>query len=143
MIKKILITLISLLLLSPSYGAFWKKKEKPSLFLSSTDPKIKIMAQEALPDESIFKKKTRIYFLIYTPEGFSSDYIKYQIIKQDDKAHVGGYSRIRNKVCKVKDKNYYTDYFVIQDAGKYVLQIFNIENQHHWITYGHFRVIDE
>lgn len=143
MIKKILIIVILFLLMSSSYAAFWKKKEKPSLFLSSDNPKIKIISQEALSDESIFKKQSRIYFLVYVPEGFNSDYIKYQIIKQDDKAHVGGYSRIRNKVCKVKDKNYYTDYFVIQDAGKYVLQIFNIENQHHWITYGHFRVVDE
>lgn len=143
MIKKIIIISIGLLLIPTSFGAIWKKKEKPSLFLSKDNPKVNIIKEQVLSNESIFKKQTRIYFLVYVPEGFSSNYIKYQIIKQDNNAHIGGYSRIRNKVCRVNDKNYYTDYFVIQDAGKYALQIFNIDNQHHWITYGHFRVIDE
>ena len=135
--------LLQVKLLPTSFGFFWKKKEKPSLFLSNVDFRQAISLEEALPNYSIFKKLDRIYFLVYVPEGFKSDYIKYQIIKQDDKAHVGGFTRIRNKTCRVNDKHYYIDYFVIQEAGKYVLQIFDIENLHHWITYGHFRVVDE
>ena len=49
----------------------------------------------------VFGINKRIYFLIYTPEGFKSDYIKYQIVKQDDNAHVGGYSRVRNITRRV------------------------------------------
>jgi len=141
--KKVLIIIISILLIPTSYAFFWNKKEKPSLFLSTSDPREKIAVEEPLENTSIFKKQTRIYFLVYNPDGFKSDYIKYQVIKQDDKAHIGGYTRIQNKTCRIKDRHYYIDYIVIQEAGKYALQIFDIENLHHWITYGHFRVIDE
>jgi hypothetical protein len=49
--------------------------------------------------------------VVYNPQGFKSDYIKYQVFKQDDKAHIGGYSRIRNITKKLNNKNYYIDYF--------------------------------
>lgn len=141
--KKILALIIAILLIPSSFAFFWKKKEKPSLFLSTTDPREKIAIEAPLENHSIFKKQTRIYFLVYVPEGFKSNYIKYQIIKQDDKAHIGGFSRVQNKTCRIKDKHYYIDYVVIQEAGKYAIQIFDIENLHHWITYGHFRVVNE
>ncbi|MBQ4646583.1 MAG: hypothetical protein IJB79_04475 [Candidatus Gastranaerophilales bacterium] len=140
--KKILLFLIIFFICSPSYAFFWKKKEKPSLFLSSTNPSLSISYDEKIQNEDVFQKGKRIYFLVYVPEGFKSDYIKYQIFKQDDKAHVGGYSRIRNITRRVNDKNYYIDYFVLSEAGKYGLQIFDIENLHHWIAFAHFLVMD-
>ena len=143
MTNRFLVLLIVILLIPSSYGFFWKKKEKPSLFLSPYDPRKEIAYEKPLSNHAVFKRLDRIYFLVYVPEGFKSDFIKYQIVKQDDKAHVGGFTRIRNKTCRVSDKNYYIDYFVIQDAGKYIIQIFDIENLHQWITYGHFRVVNE
>ena len=141
--KKIIAIFILTLLSLPSYAFFWKKKEKPSLFLSSSNPSITISYDEKINNEDIFKIGKRIYFLIYNPEGFKSDYIKYQVFKQDDKVHVGGYSRIRNITRKVDNKNYYIDYFVLSEAGKYGLQIFDIENLHHWIAFAHFIVVEE
>ncbi|MBQ9149787.1 hypothetical protein IJX73_02540 [bacterium] len=143
MIRVFILLLLTVLLAPSSFGFFWNKKEKPSLFLSPNDPRAEIAYELPLVNHAVFKKLDRIYFLVYVPEGFKSDYIKYQIVKQDDKAHVGGYTRIRNKTCRVSDKNYYIDYFVIQEAGKYIIQIFDIENLHQWITFGHFRVVDE
>ena len=103
-------TISRLILLIPSsYGFFWKKKEKPSLFLSPYDPRKEIAYEKPLSNHAVFKRLDRIYFLVYVPEGFKSDFIKYQIVKQDDKAHVGGFTRIRNKTCRVSDKNYYID----------------------------------
>ena len=143
MIKKYLIIILSILLIPSSFAFFWKKKEQPSLFLSSKDPRITISTDDALKNEDIFQIGKRIYFLIYTPDGFKSDYIKYQIVKQDDKAHVGGYTRMRNITRRVDNKNYYVDYFVLSESGKYIIQVFDIENLHHWLAIGRFLVEDE
>lgn len=140
--KKIAAILLLILLFAPSYAFFWNKKEKPSLFLSSKDPKATISYDEKINNEDVFNVGQKIYFLIYTPFGFKSDYIKYQIFKQDDNANVGGYSRIRNVTRKVDNKNFYIDYFVLSEKGKYGLQIFDIENLHHWIAFAHFLVIE-
>ncbi|MBR3605810.1 MAG: hypothetical protein IKL52_07260 [Candidatus Gastranaerophilales bacterium] len=143
MIKKSLIIVFAILLIPSSFAFFWKKKEPCSLFLTSNDPRITINADETLKNEDVFKIGSRVYFLIYNPQGFKSDYIKYQIVKQDDNAHVGGYSRIRNITRRVNDKNYYVDYFVLNETGKYIIQVFDIENLHHWLVLGRFLVKDE
>ena len=104
MIKKIIILFIILSLTTVAEAAFWKKKEKASLFLSANDPRVLINGETVLKNDSVFSKNRKIYFLVHNPEGFKSDYIKYQIIKQDDKAHIGGYTRIRNVNKRVKNK---------------------------------------
>jgi regulatory protein YycI of two-component signal transduction system YycFG len=141
--KKIIIIIFLFILCTPSYAFFFKKKEKSSILLSSSDPRITLSYDEKIKNEDIFKNKTRIYFLVHNPEGFKSDYIKYQIFKQDDKAHIGGYSRVRNITKKINNKNYYIDYFVLSEPGKYGLQIFDIENLHHWIAFAHFIVVEK
>ncbi len=143
MIKRYLIIVFVILLIPSGFAFFWKKQELPSLFLTSTDPRAIISVDETLKSEDVFKVGNRIYFLIYTPQGFKSDYIKYQIVKQDDNAHVGGYTRIRNITRRVNDKNYYIDYFVLSETGKYIIQVFDIENLHHWLALGRFLVKDE
>ena len=141
--KKFLVILFLILVCAPCYAFFWKKKEKATLFLSSSDPRITISYDEKINNEDVFNIGDRIYFIIYNPEGFKSDYIKYQIFKQDNKAHVGGYSRVRNITRRVDNKNYYIDYFVLSEAGKYGLQIFDIENLHHWVAFAHFLVVEK
>lgn len=142
--KKILILLLSFFLVNPSYAWFWdKKKDSCDLFVMPMDPRDEIMSERKLENYDVFQKNSRIYFLIYNPKGFKSDYIKYQLVKQDDKAHIGGYSRVRNKTKRVQDKNYYIDYFVLSETGKYILQIFDIENLHHWLAITRFLVIDD
>ena len=141
--KKLAVILIALFLFSPTYAFFWNKKEKPSLFLSSINPKNSIEFDKTLENHSVFKVGQRIYFLVYVPDGFSSDYVRYQIIKQDDKAHVGGYTRVRGSTKRLNNKHYYIDYIVLSEAGKYGLQIFDITNLHHWVAFGHFRVVNE
>ena len=89
--KKFLIILFLFLFCTPTYAFLFKKKEKPSLFLSSRDPKLTISYDEKINSEDVFKIGSKIYFLIYNPEGFKSNYIKCQIFKQDNNAHIGGY----------------------------------------------------
>lgn len=142
--RKSLILFFSLIFLTLSANAwFWNKKGEVLLFLTPYNPKAKIINEEKLETHDVFKIGQRIYFLVYTQDGFKSNYIKYQIIKQENNAHIGGYSRIRNVIKRVSDKNYYIDYFTLSESGKYAIQIFDIENLHHWITYAHFLVENE
>ena len=139
-------TAISLLFLGcflflPSY-AFKKKKLPTSLILTSFDPLVKDGFDVKIQEDRYFKKGEKIYFLIQNPNGFASDYIKYQIIKQDDNAHIGGYSRFLNKTAKLKNKNYFSDYFVLYQKGKYYLQVFDITDTNHWLNLEGFMVID-
>ena len=121
----------------------WKKKEKPILIITDKNPQGEFGYDEKIINYETFKKNQRIYFLIYNPKGFSSNYIKYQITKQDDKAHIGGYTRIRNITKRLNDKYYFSDYFLLTEAGKYYLQVFDITNLHQWLAIGAFGVKDE
>ena len=142
--KKLVYVFTLLIFLSISYckaGLF--RKEQPSLFLTPYDPRIQTGYDNKIEPINVFRVGDRIYFSVYTKKGFKSDYIKYQIVKQDDNAHIGGYSRVANKTVRVSNKNYYIDYFVINSKGKYFIQIFDIENLQQWIVMGAFAVFDE
>lgn len=119
------------------------KKEKPLLILTSKNPAITKASIDGVVAEKYFKKNSKIYFIIYNPNGFKSDYIKYQIVKQDDLAHVGGFTRARNVTKRVKDKNFFSDYFTLGIEGKYFIQIFDIENLQHWLAIESFRVVND
>ncbi len=129
---------IAILLLLFSLPVFsWGRKQKPVLVLSDNVKEL----SEFTP-KNVFKTNTRIFFTISNPSGFKSDYIKYQIVKQDDKAHVGGYTRIRNITCRLKDKHSYSDYFLISEKGKYFIQVFDITNLQQWLAIEGFQVIE-
>lgn len=129
--------------INPAYSfSFRKKKEKPYIVLSSADLNNEENLKKATLN-SVFKINERIYFYVYTPDGFKSDYIKYQIVKQDDNAHVQGFTRIRNITKRVKNKNKFVDYVVLSQKGKYFIQVFDIENLHQWIAIAGFLVVDD
>lgn len=140
--KKI-ISIFIIFLFFQANAALFKKKEKPVMILSAKDLSVHEVGCEETAEDSVFKINSRIYFLVYLPDGFKSSYIRYQIIKQDDNAHEGGYTRVGAKNIRIKDKYTYRDYFTVSQAGKYYLQIFDIENLHQWRAIGGFRVVDE
>ncbi len=140
-LSSILILVILLFLCQYSYA--WPKKQEPALYITAVNPFEDKNYDTQIVSHSVFKINSRIYFLIYNPKGFKSDYIKYQIVKQDDKAFVGGYTRIRNKTVRLKNKNYYCDYFVLSETGKYFLQVFDITDLNTELAVGAFRVVDE
>ncbi len=139
--RKVLLTILLSILVS--IAAYAKKQNKPVIIMSSYDPTVVEAYNNTITSHNIFAVNSRIYFTIYNPKGFKSDYIKYQIIKQDDNAHIGGYTRIRNLTKKVNDKYSYTDYFVLASKGKYYIQVFDITNLHQWLAIDEFRVIDD
>lgn len=144
--KKYLIAVFLILITgfcSCSFAFSFKKEKKPILYVLPIDPKSKSNLDEAIESYTRFIVSTKIYFMIYNPKGFTSDYIKYQIVKQEDEAHIGGYTRIRNITKRVNDKNYFSDYFVLHEKGKYYLQVFDITNLHQWLAITYFEVVDE
>ena len=138
--KSFLVLLLILFTFCPCYA--WGKKAKPLLYFGISQEEIEKNLIEKNKQQNIFHIGEKIYFLAYTPEGFKSDYIKYQLVKQADEAHVGGYSRVRNVTCRIRNKNYYSDYFILYEAGKYYLQVFDIQNLHQWVVIGEFRVVE-
>lgn len=100
---------------------------------------------ETMQPVSVFNKGEKIYFEVHNPNGFKSDYVKYQIVKQDDNANGldAGYTRCRNITKKLKDKNSFQDYFVLHKKGMYYLQIFDIENLQQWVALSAFKVVEE
>lgn len=141
--KNIYITLFLLLMCAQfCFASLFQKKEKPLLYFTPFDPRTYVQYDAKIEPVNVFRKGDRIYFSVYTKNGFKSDYIKYQIVKQDNNAHIGGYSRYSNKTVKTFDKNYYIDYFVINSSGKYFLQVFDLENLNQWIVMGAFAVVD-
>ena len=140
--KFLVITFIFITLFSPAFALFGKNKDKPVLILSSYDPRT-TSYDEKIENYTVYKSGSRIYFMIYSKKGFKSQYLKYQIVKQDDNAHEGGYSRVRGQVVKINDPNQYIDYFVLNTPGKYFLQVFDITNLSQWLAIGAFRVVNE
>ena len=143
--KLILIVLLIFVTQSLCYDTSYAfgKKSQPVLLLTSYDPRVTSGYDNKIEPINVFRTKERIYFSIYTKKRFKSDYIKYQIVKQDDNAHIGGYSRVMNRTVKVSDKNQYTDYIVLNQAGKYFIQIFDITDLQHWIAMGAFAVLND
>jgi len=139
------LVLFFLILATNSASAlFWNKEKKQTDLILTT--KATLDEKElngAYYANAVFRVGERIYFHVYSKEGFKSNFIKYQIVKQDDNAHIGGYSRVRNVTKRVRDRNYDSEYFVMSEKGKYLVQVFNIENLNHWIAYRDFLVVDE
>lgn len=138
--KLISILIISFFIMLP---AFAKKKEKPVLTFSPLPPGIEQKTEFPIETYDVFKINSKIYFSIYNPKGFKTDFIRYQIVKQDDAVEQLGFSRIRNITVRLKDKYYFSDYFVLTQTGKYFLQIFDSVNLHQWVAIGAFRVVEE
>lgn len=142
--KKITYIILFMLLFAPfSMAGLFKKEAKPELYLTPYDPRITVNYDNKIESINVFKRGEKIYFSVYTKKGFKSDFIRYQVVKQDDNAHIGGYSRVMNKTVRVSNKNNYVDYFVMNQKGKYYIQIFDIENLQQWIVMGAFAVLDE
>lgn len=91
---------------------------------------------------NVFNLNQRIFFNIHMPDGFKSDYVKYQVIKQADEAHLGGFTKIITVTKRLNNKNDFSDYFVLSKCGKYFLQVFDIVDLNKWLSIVEFRVVD-
>ena len=77
-----------------------------------------------------FQGGNRIYYLFIAPEKMKNNYIRVQVFKITDKAAGGGAEVLRTKDFRLmKDQRYYhTDYFVLNEKGRYILQVFSMDD---------------
>ena len=109
------------------------------IILFNTQP---ITKENALSDEKIFEEGQKIYYLFIAPKKMQNKYIRVQIFKMTDLAPLGGAEIVRTKDFRLmKDERYYhSDYFTLYTKGKYVMQVFSIDDLQHPLSIGDFYI---
>lgn len=101
-----------------------------------------INEKNVLTDSKIFQSGEKIYYLFIAPKRMSNKYIRVQIFKMTDKAPWGGYEVVRTKDFRLmKDERYYhSDYFVLHENGRYVMQVFSMNDLQHPLSLNDFYI---
>lgn len=101
-----------------------------------------ITKENALHNSKVFSSGARIYYLFIAPKRMNNEYIRVQIFKMTDKAPWGGNEVKRTKDFRLmKDERYYhSDYFVLYESGRYVMQVFSMDDLQHPLSIGDFYV---
>lgn len=109
------------------------------IILFNTQP---ITKENALHDSKVFDSGQKVYYLFIAPKRMNNKYIRVQIFKMTDKAPWGGNEVVRTKDFRLmKDQRYYhSDYFTLYEKGRYVMQVFSIEDFQHPLSIGDFYV---
>lgn len=109
------------------------------LILFNSQP---ITKENALTDAKTFQSGQRVYYLFIAPKRMENKYIRVQVFKMTDKAPWGGNEVVRTKDFRLmKDQRYYhTDYFTFYESGRYVMQVFSIDNLQHPLSLNDFYV---
>ena len=109
------------------------------IILFNTQP---ITKENALHNSKVFGIGQRVYYLFIAPNRMDNNFIRVQIFKMTDKAPWGGNEVKRTKDFRLmKDERYYhSDYFTLYESGRYVMQVFSIDNLMHPLSIGDFYV---
>lgn len=130
--KKLILILFFVLMLT---GCVYDR----GIILFNTQP---ITRENALSDEMVFSPGARVYYLFIAPKKMTNDYIRVQVFKMTENAPWGGNEVVRTKDFRLmKDERYYhTDYFTFHERGRYVMQVFSIEDLQHPLAVDFFYV---
>ena len=95
-----------------------------------------------MSDAKVFTVGQRVYYLFLAPNRMDNEYIRVQVFKMVENAPWGGNELIRRKDFRLmKDERYYhSDYFVFHSAGRYVMQVFSMDDLQHPLSIGDFYV---
>ena len=101
-----------------------------------------ITRENALTDAKTFQSGQRVYYLFIAPKRMENKYIRVKVFKMTDKAPWGGNEVVRTKDFRLmKDQRYYhTDYFTFYESGRYVMQVFSIDDLQHPLSLNDFYV---
>ncbi len=89
-----------------------------------------------------FLAGNRIYYVILMPKKVESRYLYIQVVKKDNDYDRLGYDLIWTRDVRLKDEevNYFTDYFVINQKGYYVMQVYSKDNPRKTLAEAEFYV---
>ncbi len=112
---------------------------KRGIILFNKEP---ITEQNALKDSKTFYSGSRIYYLFIAPEEMENEFIRVQIFKMIDNAPWGGNEVVRTKDYRLmkNERYYHTDYFILYEKGRYVMQIFSHDDFQHPLALNDFYV---
>ena len=101
-----------------------------------------ITKENALCDDINFTKGERVYYLFVAAKRMDCDYIRIQVFKMTDKASTGGYEVVRTKDVRLmrEERYYYTDYFTFYESGRYVMQVFSMNDMQHPLSLDFFYI---
>lgn len=134
--KKILLILILMLCSFIFTGC---DREKPGILFSSTP----FSKELGYKEQSVYKKGEKIYYLLYNPKDFKTRLLKVQVFRKDSDAdEFFGYEYLYNQTVELKDKKFYTDYFIINRKGFYIFQAFEFTNTIKPVIIGVVKVED-
>lgn len=130
--KLFLILLISLVFLS---ACVYDR----GIILFNTQP---VTKENALSDAKVFTVGQPVYYLFIAPKRMENKFIRVQVFKMIENAPWGGNEVVRTKDYRLmKDERYYhSDYFTFHEAGRYVMQVFSIDDLQHPLSIGDFYV---
>ena len=100
-----------------------------------------ITAQNAADISTVFAPGSRIYYLILMPKIQNSRILTIQIIKKGSAEYLG-YNLHMTRTIRLKDeeKKYYTDYFVINEKGAYIMKVYSNDDPQKVLTQAQFFV---
>ena len=109
------------------------------IILFNTQP---VTKENALSDAKVFSVGQRVYYLFIAPKRMENKFIRVQVFKMVENAPWGGNEVVRTKDCRLmKDERYYhSDYFTFHESGRYVMQVFSIDDLQHPLSIGDFYV---
>lgn len=111
--------------------------EKPSIIFN----KQPITKENVFNFSSVFIPGSRIYYLIIMPEIQNSRMLNIQIIKKGDAEYLG-YSLYMSRRIRLKDEEtkYYTDYFVLNERGAYIMKVYSADKPKTPLTQAEFYI---
>ena len=101
-----------------------------------------ITSKNALKDSKNFESGSRVYYLFVAPQRMKDDFIRVQVFKMTDKAPWGGNEVVRTKDYRLRkdEKYYHTNYFTLHEKGRYVMQVFSMDDFQHPLAVDFFYV---
>lgn len=135
--KKYLTIFIVLLLSTVTFTGCSEKKTAGILF--NNEP----ITRENLKHASrSFEAGKRIYYLFYSPKKIKAEFIRVQVGKTVDNAPKGGYNVVWSSDYRVMKQNvfYYYDNFTLYLPGRYVMQVFDVNNLSEPLAWNYFYV---
>ena len=111
------------------------------LILFNTQP---VTRENALADQKTFNVGQKIYYLFIAPKKMDNEFIRVQIFKMTDLAPWGGNEVVRTKDYRLMldERYYHTNYFVLHEKGRYVIQVFSHNDFQHPLALNDFYIKD-
>ncbi len=109
------------------------------IILFNTQP---VTKENALSDAKVFSVGQRVYYLFIAPKRMENKFVRVQVFKMVENAPWGGNEVVRTKDYRLmKDERYYhSDYFTFHESGRYVMQVFSMDDLQHPLSIGDFYV---